>query len=297
MKKILNTKFFLLVSISLLALGNAAFAETCYPEGCVNYDYYSVPKQNTLAEHIAKVVYNLGVSHSGENHVVYTKDSLGKITNITCSNTVPVLAVTYKCANGAGDYPTCLACASGYVMTSAGICVVPPCTNGAYNPPICDACPVGQSLVNGICGIPCSISNACGQSVQGRQENGICNTDNGSTNQYGYENINSSCIQTFNVTSSSIYPNGSTEFNWSFPQLPAGIGRRCGFVDLSNPNTPTPVAGLQNLDASVDKVRIQNIQRTTNFCLVCSFYDTATNRSRGEAAAHNWVRVIRVGEN
>lgn len=197
------------------------------------------------------------------------------------------------CANGATNPTQCNICPSGTNMLN-GQCT---CSNGASAISGCTACPVGQSLVNGVCGIPCSVSNACGQSVQGRKENGICNTDNGSTNQYGYENINSSCIQTFNITSSSVYPNGSTEFAWTFPTLPAGVGRRCGFVDLSNPNNPTPIPGLQNLDSTVDRVRIQNIQRTTNFCLVCSYYDIATNQSRGDAAAHQWVRVIRVGEN
>jgi hypothetical protein len=209
-----------------------------------------------------------------------------------CPNNAQMINGVCGCSNGATNPPSCNVCPAGTNMVN-GNCT---CSNGASALSGCTQCPNGQSLVNGQCVTPCNSTNACGQTIQGSIQNGQCVTS-GNTNQYGYNDVNSSCIQTFNITTSSVYPNGSTEFSWTFPQLPAGVGRRCGFIDLSNPNSPKPIPGLQNLDSTTDRVRIQNIQRTTNFCLVCQFFDIATNRSRGEASAHNWVRVIRVGEN
>jgi hypothetical protein len=190
------------------------------------------------------------------------------------------------CSNGAINPTQCNICPSGSNMTN-NQCV---CNNGASIQSNCSACPSGQNMINGVCGTGCSVVNACNQTVQGVVRNGVCSVNANSPE------VNNSCIQTFNITSSSIQPGGNTEFSWNFPAMP-GVGRNCGFVDLSTPNSPRPIPGLQNLDAATDKLRINNIQRTTRFCLVCKFYDIKTNQSRGEASAHQWVRVIRVGEN
>jgi glycosyltransferase involved in cell wall biosynthesis len=89
--------------------------------------------------------------------------------------------------------------------------------------------------------------------------------------------------------------NGFVDFAWKVITRP-NQGARCDFVDLTTP-TPRPIPGLQNLDPTVDKARITNIQSTTRFCLICQFYNLTTNESLGEAVAHQWIRIIQVGEN
>jgi hypothetical protein len=57
-----------------------------------------------------------------------------------------------------------------------------------------------------------------------------------------------------------------------------------------------PIPGLQNLNTDIDRIRINNIQRNTEFCLVCRF-TTNDGTPQPPAANHQWVRVIRIGEN
>lgn len=210
---------------------------------------------------------------------------------------------TCLCPNGATNPPTCDRCILGQQFVNK-ICE-PNCTNGANNPPFCDRCANGATNppscdvctnglppVGGQCrndGDPCTIVNVCGQNKTGVYKNGICLSANG-------ESLNNSCIVTFNVTPTSVRPDGSVEFSWALENLPRNVGSRCGFVDLTTA-TPRPIPGLQNLDPTKDNVRISNIQSTTRFCLICQFYNLLNNASLGNAASHQWIRVIRIGEN
>jgi hypothetical protein len=233
----------------------------------------------------------------------------------------PLDTLCPTCNNGATNAPSCNICPSGLNMVG-GICTAP-CTNGATNPGVCNVCPNGLALISGQCAVTCSTNNPCnpGQSVQGIMLNGSCNPINPINNivypacklinACGQEfsgftcpnngcqpsntgNIDNSCISSFTLSSPSISPNGAVTFNWSFAPLKSGITRKCGFVDLSTP-TPRPIPGLQDLSPTQDSVRITNVQRSTQFCLVCKFFG-ATIGTR-EAAVHQWVRVIRTGEN
>jgi hypothetical protein len=218
------------------------------------------------------------------------------------------------CANGATG-SSCNICPAGQVMQN-NLCV---CSNGATNPTACSICPSGSNMVSGQCTCNnnadvfqqcnscktgqafdnnsqckdgCSTTNACGQTITGFMNNGKCelSTINGA-------DPNASCIVDFNVTTNTVNPNGSVEFSWSLANLPSNVKSRCGFVDLTTP-TPRPIPGLQNLDPGTDRIRINNVQATTRFCLVCQFYNLLNSNSLlGEAARHSWVRVIRVGEN
>jgi hypothetical protein len=187
----------------------------------------------------------------------------------------------------------------GDVQVGGGICDICPagasmqnnrcvCTNGAEANSNCSVCPVGKAMYNNICVNGCSLTNVCGQAVTGVTQNGQCVAPSGT-------NINSSCITSFNSSADSVSPNGTVEFSWKVGNLPANIGSRCGFVDLTSP-TPRPIPGLQNLDPNINKARITNIQTTTRFCLICQFYNLVSNASLGDAAVHQWVRVIRIGE-
>lgn len=147
----------------------------------------------------------------------------------------------------------------------------------------------------------CTLTNVCGQTFAGGlcpvagsvPPRTTCNANNGT------DNINNSCIATFEVNSSNVNPNGAVDFSWSIVEK-AGVKPICGFVDLTTP-TPRLIPGLQNLDTSVDRTRISNIQTTTRFCLVCKFYSVlaggGTGELLGEGIAHQWIRVIRIGEN
>jgi len=156
-----------------------------------------------------------------------------------------------------------------------------------------DSC--GLCIVSSPTRPSCSITNTCGQTFTGTQCPSGCTASNGTSDP------NSSCIQNFNVTAGSINPNGSVEFSWNL--APSTTTRAtCGFVDLTTP-TARPIPGLQNLDTNTDRVRISNIQASTRFCLVCQFYSlinkpgVTVGQRLGEAASHQWVRVIRIGDN
>lgn len=190
------------------------------------------------------------------------------------------------CANGATDNPTCKQCPVNSTMQN-GQCI---CDNNGDIFQQCNVCKERQIFNStGKCADTCSKTNVCGQNISGFMENGTCtlpsNTD-----------PNESCIVSFNVTTNTVNPNGSVEFSWALPTLPSNIRANCGFVDLTTA-TPRPIPGLQNLDSDQDRVRINNIQSTTRFCLVCQFVNLLTNTTIGEASRHQWVRVLRVGEN
>lgn len=218
------------------------------------------------------------------------------------------------CSNGATG-SQCNICPAGQVMTN-NLCV---CANGATNPTACNICPAGSNMINGQCSCNngadvfmqcnsckngqvmdnngqckdgCSTTNACGQTIQGFMNNGQCQLST-----VAGADPNASCILNFNVTTNTVNPNGSVEFSWALAPLPNGVSSRCGFVDLTTP-TPRPIPGLQDLNPQTDRIRINNVQATTRFCLVCQFYNLLQNNTLlGEAAKHQWVRVIRVGEN
>lgn len=211
-----------------------------------------------------------------------------------------------SCTNGAINYPTCTTCPSGQSMVN-GSCVAN-CVNGAINAPNCNVCNTpstywnGTSCVPNPCGNvlppinydqPCGGGrNSCGQPISsGRiQCDGSCTTST---------NPNTSCIQTFYPNTNSVYPNGSVDFSWKVLPPVDGGSVKCGFYDRSKGNgvgLGVPIPGLQDLDISVDKLRINNIQRNTEFCLVCAYSDKSGN-PQTPAALHQWVRVIRLGEN
>lgn len=236
----------------------------------------------------------------------------GAVNAPTCNSCAS--GSTYKgsqcvCNNGASNAPVCNQCGDGLTMSN-NLCQ---CTNGANNPPSCNQCPAGSNMTNGqcVCGngavpqsnctqcpadytmfnnkcVPgCSITNVCGQKAQGVMINGTCSMPDGS-------NANNTCIQNFTFSSDSVNPNGSVDFSWSIVSAP-NVSSRCGFVDLTTP-IPRPIPGLQNLDPSVDTARISSIQTTTRFCLICQFYSLLNNATLGNAAVHQWVRVVRIGE-
>jgi len=212
------------------------------------------------------------------------------------------------CTNGAINAPSCDLCPAGRAMFG-GNCE-PVCSNGATNAPTCNICPGGQQMINGICTNACISTDACGVSKTGYiNSSGQCVVAQAPTcsavnacgqTTTGYQCAsgctatanNNQCITDWKVSSNSINPNGSVEFSW---KTPPNVGSRCGFVDLTTP-TSRAIPGLQNLDPTVDRVRITNIQTTTRFCLVCQFYNLTTGINIGEAQAHQWIRVIRIGE-
>lgn len=217
-----------------------------------------------------------------------------------------------SCNNKATDAPGCTICPAGLSMYN-NLCV---CANGATNPNACDVCPsaakmdggqcicpnkatpqsncteckVGDIMDGGVCKTACSMTNVCGEKKQGVIENGVCSPVSDMRGSF-----NNSCITTFTVSGTNVNPNGSVDFSWKILPLRTGVRSACGFVDLTTP-TPRPIPGLQNLDPNRDKARISNIQSTTRFCLVCQFYNTSNNSSLGDAVAHQWIRVVRVGE-
>jgi hypothetical protein len=227
-------------------------------------------------------------SNMVNNQCVCTNGATGAQCNICPSGQVMQNNLCV-CANGATNPPSCNTCPAGSNMVS-GSCV---CNNDADVFKQCNACKDGQVFNNsGKCVDGCSTTNACGQTITGFMNNGRCELSTGN----GVD-PNASCIVNFNVTSNTVNPNGSVEFSWTMAPLPSNIRSKCGFIDLTTP-TPRPIPGLQNLDPSIDKVRINNVQATTRFCLVCQFYNLLNNNSLlGEAVKHQWVRVIRVGEN
>jgi hypothetical protein len=190
------------------------------------------------------------------------------------------------CANGAIDVPTCQQCGTNATM-QGGQCV---CGNGAVPQTNCSACPTGKAMYHDKCVDACDITNVCGLAAKGILVEGACTLP-------GDLDVNASCISTFTVDTDHVNPDGSAEFTWATnPKIPSTIGSRCGFVDLTTP-TARPIPGLQDLDPKRDKVRISNIQATTRFCLICQFYKLLDQSVLGNAAAHQWVKVIKVGEN
>lgn len=267
-----------------------------------------------------------GFSNAGHDPNDYTACS----TTIVCNGVAVTKTGKNLCGGGCTpDDSNCPACPNG--ATNPPACnTFPGCPNGAINPPtctqcspeqgmcggicrvesqilptqVCTSCPVGMSLIDGHCertcsngatnypacdNLSCPTRNICGQTIPGTLVNGTC-TPNAA-------DPNASCIIDFkSTTQPTVNPNGSIEFTWKIPNTP-GYKSLCGFVDLTTP-TPRPIPGLQNLDSSVDRIRISNIQSTTRFCLVCQFYKlTDPLVSLGNTAVHQWVRVIRIGEN
>lgn len=209
------------------------------------------------------------------------------------------------CNNGATNAPACNKCkanqdffggecvakCTGGKVRIGGVCKVAPCSNGATNAPACDnVCADGSLKVNGQCSSECTVTNACGQSVPGGLDsNGSCVAPSG-------VNINDSCIVSFTtLNSGGVAPGGSAEFSWQVATVP-NVKQTCGFYDYTTP-TPRPIPGLQNLDVTLNRTRITNIQNTTRFCLVCQFYNKTDNSLLGEAIKHQWIKVIRIGEN
>jgi hypothetical protein len=188
------------------------------------------------------------------------------------------------CANGATNPMACNVCPGGASMQS-GQCV---CANGATAFSGCQDCPAGNVMFNGRCAPTCQTRNVCDETFSGALVNGKCELPSG-------ENPNASCIKEFRFTTDVVNPNGSVEFYW---KVPTNVDSRCGFVDLTTP-TPRPIPGLQNLSPNTDRARISNIQATTRFCLVCKFYRLGSNLTDylGDTVVHQWIRVLRVGEN
>lgn len=219
------------------------------------------------------------------------------------------------CSNGASNPPTCT-CTSSQVLFNGrctecqnGGCTNNRCNNGATNAPLCNTCSNPQfywnsqtrSCVSNPCGNvmpPADYGqscgggrNACGQT----STSGIVQCDGSCS----VANANSSCIQSYNVGPTSVYPNGSVDFSWKVLPAVDGGSVKCGFYDRSQGNgvgLGVPIPGLQNLDTQADKFRINNIQRNTEFCLVCVYADK-NGTPQTPAAQHQWVRVIRIGEN
>jgi hypothetical protein len=133
----------------------------------------------------------------------------------------------------------------------------------------------------------CDRKNVCGQNFPGLQCPTGCTANNTFTNN--------TCLEDFIPSTDRINPNGSVEFTWKVNN--SSSTPRCSFVDLTNTLAPRLIPGLQNLDPNLDKVRITNIQASTRFCLVCSFFDLTSGALIGDAAKHQWVRVQRIGEN
>jgi len=333
---VIGTSLLLLVSVYNTTFSQAS--EYCYSDGCVELWSHSetnlfwLTRFATFAdlEKFFSGAWGLGsAKRNTAGELIGLSCSNGSYWNkiAGCSN----LAVNYPtctqcaaganmingqcaCSNGATG-SQCNVCPSGQVMQN-NLCV---CANGATNPTACNICPSGSNMVNGMCTCNnnadvfqqcnscksgqvfntngqcvdgCSTTNACGQTITGYMNNGKCELST-----IGGADPNASCIVNFDVTTNTVNPNGSVEFSWTMANLPSNIRSKCGFVDLTTP-TPRPIPGLQNLDPSVDRARINNVQATTRFCLVCQFYNLLNNNALlGEAVRHQWVRVIKVGEN
>ena len=317
---IIGVVFFASIQISFASI------EYCYPDGCATI---RAGGHGSDAGHLALInsfnytsLYQLSDFFRGAWG--YGGQGSRELVPLACGNGSTFTPFIKKCANGATNYPACNICSGGSIMQNGqclvcqnGGCTNYSCNNGAVNPPSCSQCPTSSTMQNGQCTctnnatvqsscsqcaqgytfdknqcvLSCTLTNVCNQTSQGVMRNGVCSTPSGDNST-----INNSCITTFSSSSGSVNPNGSVEFRWSMATLPNNVGSRCGFVDLTTP-TPRPIPGLQNLDPSQDRTRISNIQSSTRFCLICQFYNLLNNSSLGNAAAHQWVRVIRVGEN
>lgn len=183
-----------------------------------------------------------------------------------------------RCNNGATNPPYCTTCNAPYYFNSTSkSCIPSQCPNNMTPP-----ANYGQTCQGG--------TNACGQPSTGTiQCDGRCVGVN-----------NNTCITSFIPNTTSIQPNGSVEFFYKILPPASGTQQTCGFYDRSQSKGPdglgVPIPGLQNLDTSKERIRINNIQRNTEFCLVCRF-STNDGTPQAPAANHQWVRVIRIGEN
>lgn len=235
-----------------------------------------------------------GLRGSGFVSVSKGFDNAGRLDNskkTKCSAKVPPES-TCKCkTNEIWDGKKCVVnkCLPGQDFVD-GSCVNKPCPNGAVDSPYCKVC-AGNIVLNNsteTCPKTCNYTNICGQQSPGYISNNKC---------IPISNVsNNSCIMDFKVNTDSVNPNGDVTFSWSIPKLPVNVKAKCGFVDLTTP-TPRPVPGLQNLDERSDSATIRNIQATTRFCLVCQFVNSINNNPLGDAVTHQWIRVIRIGEN
>ena len=195
------------------------------------------------------------------------------------------------CTNGATNYPACNVCPTGSAFTTSLQTGLRACSGTCTTTDACGVSKTGTVDANGQCQITpatgCSVSNACGQTFSGYSCPSGCSAVSSGTD------INATCFAKFKTTSDTVSPNGSVEFSWQLASVP-GVTSKCSFVDLTS-NTPRPIPGLQNLDPITDRARITNIQTTTRFCLVCAFIKGGVEI--GNAAIHQWVRVVRIGEN
>jgi hypothetical protein len=300
-----------------------SFFSVVYGMGFVNFQENGSPEINIAdnavvgeAKAIAASCAFGGIIYDG----AYIGDiKNGNMTNPLCGSTCPAGMIpdgagrcVNGCTNGATNPPSCTTCPVNMVMSGGrcvecqnGGCTRGVCNNGATNPPFCNVCSAPRFYFNGSTCVanPCGSvvppanygqscsggTNVCGQTSTGSiQCNGTCNAT--SVN-------NNSCI-TFTPTVTSVNPGGSVDFLYRIQATP-GYTPKCGFYDRSKDNgvgLGTPIAGLQDLDLSGDRIRINNIQRNTEFCLVCQFTNALGVQS-APAANHQWVRVIRIGEN
>ncbi len=230
---------------------------------------------------------NLGVAYDSGSQEGYGSILGGSYGyqefNVT---TDPVLCAEASCPTGTSRINgQCVkSCPSDAVIVN-GQCG---CLNGGTVESNCSVCPGEIAMENNSCTGACDFINACGQIKEGTLDGENCTMPAGS-------NPNESCISTFNVSSNIISRNGSVDFSWKIAKV-EGVGSRCGFVDLTT-STPRPVPGLQVLDPNLEKTKIKNIQSATRYCLVCQFYDLADNAVLGEVAAHEWVRIMGMGDN
>jgi hypothetical protein len=168
-----------------------------------------------------------------------------------------------------------------------------PCTSPAN---VCNQTATGVYNREGVCSadaptVPsCQKENACGEKYTGSQCGSVC------TAGEGVENMNASCIQSFRISPAGVYPNGSVKVSWQIPATKPNITRRCGVMDTTIPSAPREMPGLQNLSENISDVQLENIQRSSQFTLKCSFYKTDNGSLVGNAAMGQWVRVINLGE-
>jgi len=288
MKKIITFCIFLLSSTTAFA------GQICYPEGCISdaYTIYNDGRSfgdiyNQVAQ-ITKDLINqsgfqtISSGESGRYNFMYLgmlHDAVfenGKMVTAYQSSFGSFITFTHTtCSNGASNYPYCdNICSNGY--NNYPICGPETCGNGGSDYPTCTP-PCGA----------CTLTNACGQTFTGSNCSGSCQLAPESAN------INDSCIQDFKCgRSSNVSPNGSVTCSY---KLPTNVRSLCSFVDLTT-TIPKPVPGLQNLDQTTEQAKISNIQKTTRFCLLCKFYEISDSSLLGEAAVHQWVKVIRLGE-
>lgn len=289
MKKILTFIYILTLSVGIMTFqANAAQCYNgygCFPTpvaGSGYYGYYLGIMQNMIN----------AVAASDAQTFTGTIDYADTPGHILTGYFVNGTLAFFQCVNGVPfyfEYDT-EACAKTPGLKAEGSKCV--CANNADIKTLCGQCTTGNTMVDGTCYTSCTKTNVCGQNLKGGIINGSCTLQN----HVSDADMNNSCISSFNISADNVNPNGSVEFSWTLITPPANVGRKCGFVDLTTP-TPRPIPGLQNLDPNLDRTRISNVQSTTRFCLVCQFYSLLDNSVLGTAQQHQWIRVLRVGEN